>query len=187
MEQDYSNVTLKGKTLTPTELYMTVSSLSAKCKYRQLKDEGNYHTLRIPLMIKAIDSEDPVPRKLTKLLTKEFMAFLKENIKDTELQACLTASNVKNFTEYITAGFRYLGLVETAELPIPTTLQKARKFWDKLTDKWTTYIEGKARRILDETRHMKNPYAEEHLSQPNARAMNRETINHLDELKLIMQ
>lgn len=183
MEQDYSNITLKGKTLTPTELYMTVSSLSAKCKYRRLKDEGNYHAFRIPLMRKAMDSSDPVPHKLTRLLTKEFMAFVHENITDTELKICLTASNVTNLTEYITAGFRFLGLVETAELPIPRTYQEAKEIWDKFTDKWTTYIEEKARRILDETRHMKNPYAKECLSQ----SMDRNKINHLDELKLIMQ
>ena len=187
MEQDYSDITLKGKTLTPTELYMTVSSLAAKCKYRQLKDEGNYHAFRIPLMRKAMDSADPVPRKLNKLLTKEFMAFLKENITDTELKICLTASNVKNLTEYITAGFMYLGLVETAELPIPKAYQEAKEIWDKLTDKWTTYIEEKAMRILDETRHMKNPYVEEHISQSYEPTMDRDKINHLDELKLIMQ
>ena len=127
MEQDYSDITLKGKTLTPTELYMTVSSLAAKCKYRQLKDEGNYHACRTPLMRKAMDSGVSVPHKLTHLLTKEFMAFLHENITDTELKICLTASNVEDLTEYITSGFMYLGLVGTAELPIPTKYQEAKE------------------------------------------------------------
>lgn len=187
MEQDYSNITLKGKMLTPTELYMTVSSLAAKGEYRQLKEEGNYHAFRTPLMRKAMDFACFVPRKLTRLMTKEFMAFLKENITNTELKICLAASNVKHLEEYITAGFSFIGLVETADLPIPTTYQDAKEIWDKLTDKWATYIEEKAIRILDETRHMKNPYVEEHISQSYKQAMNREKINHLDELKLIMQ
>ena len=187
MEQDYSNITLKGKTLTPTELYITVSSLAAKCKYRQLKDEGSYHAFRVPLMRKAMDSGYSAPRKLSNLMANEFIAFLQENITDTELQTCLAATNIKNFPTYIAAGFRFVGLKEAVVLPIPQTRQKARKIWDELTDKWAKHIEEKARRILDETRHLKNPYAEKQLNQLSAPVMCSDKINRLDELKLIMQ